>query len=74
MRNYIYFVVYYWVRIDNSYGVGNVEVESPEIDSFEKIRDIEETIKESDKTFENIVLLNFVKLREVEEDGHDRQD
>ena len=71
MKRYLYFVSYHWQSNGHSQGVGNNTVISPEIDSHEMIRMTEDTIKNTDEKFSQVVLLNLVKLREIEEEDHE---
>ena len=71
MKRYNYFVSYYFGAKKygaKESGFGSVIVISPPIDSPAMIRETEKTIKDSEPDFTHVVILNFIKLNEVEEE------
>ena len=71
MKKCLYFASYHykWSKIfRKGNGVGNCIIECPPIDSYERIRETEHFIKDSEPEFTSVVLLNFIKLRDIEEE------
>lgn len=61
-----YFIAYFH-KGNKSFGVGNSEITSKkEIINFKDIKEIEQKIKE-DNNFEEVIILNYKKIKQKEE-------